>query len=350
MDLKKILNREAVKGKQGVTLVILALMMLVLLAFVSLAVDVGYLMATRNELQNVADAAALAGAGDLGKQLSEIDDNDIVDEAQIKATAQQVAFKNKAAMQNFNLNENDIEIGKWDTKTHRFSPGDLRFANAVRVTARIDRLDMFFGKALALDNFEAVATAALTGLGKKVDVIAPVAISSYWFDRLDNASSDILTEQEIKFYPTGSIDGCAGWHTFQESPANANRLRNILDSLTDETYDSPEIMANETYLEFIGGNVASALPNLKVLYEKRRDPVTLEWETVIPVYSDDNCSNPTGSKLIVGFATVIITDVLAPPDGQLIQAKVILLPQVEPERGQSGNDYSTFGIIPSLVK
>jgi hypothetical protein len=327
MDLKKILNREAVKGEQGVTLVILALMMVVLLAFVSLAVDVGYLMTTRNELQNVADAAALGGAGELGKQLSEIADNDIVDEAQIKikATAQRVAFKNKAAMQNFNLNENDIEIGKWDTKTHGFSPGDLRRANAVRVTARIDRLDMVFGKALALDNFEAIATAAIANL----DVVLPVAISSYWFDMLDNASPERFSDQEIKFHPTGNIDGCAEWHTFKDSPANANRLRNILDNLIDETYDVPEIIANETYLEFIEEDVDIDLTKLKELFEKRRDPVTLEWKTAIPVYLDDNCSNPKGSNLIVGFANVIITDIIAPSDAQSPEEpKVVFRPQV----------------------
>jgi hypothetical protein len=319
MDLKKILNREAVKGEQGVTLVILALMMVVLLAFVSLAVDVGYLMTTRNELQNVADAAALAGAGELGKQLSEIADNDIV------AEAQRVALKNKAAMQNFNLNENDIEIGKWDTKTHGFSPVDLRNANAVRVTARIDRLDMVFGKALALDNFEAGATAAIPDL----DVVLPVAISSYWFDRFDNASPERFSDQEIKFHPTGNIDGCAGWHTFKDSPANANRLRNILDNLIDETYDVPEIIANETYLEFIEEDVDIDLTKLKELFEKRRDPVTLEWKTAIPVYLDDNCSNPKGSNLIVGFANVIITDIIAPSDAQSPEEpKVVFRPQV----------------------
>ena len=47
---------------RGQTLITVALGLVVLLAFVGLAVDVGLMMLARNELQNAADAAALAGA------------------------------------------------------------------------------------------------------------------------------------------------------------------------------------------------------------------------------------------------------------------------------------------------
>ena len=42
-----------------------AIGLLTLLGFAALAIDVGYLFVVRNELQNAADAAALAGAGKL---------------------------------------------------------------------------------------------------------------------------------------------------------------------------------------------------------------------------------------------------------------------------------------------
>ena len=45
----------------------MAVSMVVLLGFVGLAIDVGMLMVTRNEMQNAADAAALAGAGGMYK-------------------------------------------------------------------------------------------------------------------------------------------------------------------------------------------------------------------------------------------------------------------------------------------
>ncbi len=40
--------------------------MLLLIGFAAFAIDVGYMMVSRNELQNIADTAALAAAGELG--------------------------------------------------------------------------------------------------------------------------------------------------------------------------------------------------------------------------------------------------------------------------------------------
>lgn len=50
------------KKQQGAVAVLVAVMMTMLLSFAALALDVGNMMVSRNELQNAADAAALAGA------------------------------------------------------------------------------------------------------------------------------------------------------------------------------------------------------------------------------------------------------------------------------------------------
>ncbi len=55
-------QRESRRSQRGVTLVWLAFFLLVMLGFVGLGVDMARLMTTRNQLQNAADAAALAGA------------------------------------------------------------------------------------------------------------------------------------------------------------------------------------------------------------------------------------------------------------------------------------------------
>lgn len=51
------------KRQRGNIILLTALMLPVLLGFTALAIDVGYLFVVRNELQNAADAAAMAGAG-----------------------------------------------------------------------------------------------------------------------------------------------------------------------------------------------------------------------------------------------------------------------------------------------
>src|SRR2546422_931554 len=60
-------GRRLRKQTRGQALVTMAVSMVVLLGFVGLAIDVGMLMVTRNEMQNAADAAALAGAGGMYK-------------------------------------------------------------------------------------------------------------------------------------------------------------------------------------------------------------------------------------------------------------------------------------------
>lgn len=52
----------------GAMLITTALFFIVLIGFAAVAIDVGHLLITRNELQNAADAAALAGANCLNKE------------------------------------------------------------------------------------------------------------------------------------------------------------------------------------------------------------------------------------------------------------------------------------------
>ena len=53
------------KKEEGMVLIVVAVLLVALIGFVALAVDVGLLYAARTSAQEVADAAALAGALDL---------------------------------------------------------------------------------------------------------------------------------------------------------------------------------------------------------------------------------------------------------------------------------------------
>jgi len=53
-------------NKHGTVFVLVAFLLTVLIGVAALAVDIGYVAITRNQVQNAADAAALAGAGKLG--------------------------------------------------------------------------------------------------------------------------------------------------------------------------------------------------------------------------------------------------------------------------------------------
>ena len=52
-------------NQKGIAAIMVALVITVLLGMAALAIDIGYRNVAQNEIQNIADAAALAGAGEL---------------------------------------------------------------------------------------------------------------------------------------------------------------------------------------------------------------------------------------------------------------------------------------------
>ena len=78
------------RDERGVALLYVAIFLLVSLWFVSLAIDVGKLMAARTELQRAADAAALAGASAIDPKTA------LLNQATAKARAAATAAANRA--------------------------------------------------------------------------------------------------------------------------------------------------------------------------------------------------------------------------------------------------------------
>jgi hypothetical protein len=119
--------------RRGGVIVIMAIVLFVLIAFVGLAIDWGYMTWTAQKLQTTADAAALAGAQQVwGSHIK----------ARLAST--RYAALNEAGGKPTTLNYNedndpagDIVIGKYDRDAKTFTPTDSRIeANAVRVVAR----------------------------------------------------------------------------------------------------------------------------------------------------------------------------------------------------------------------
>ena len=350
-------SRSKLANQRGAAVIIVAVSMLTLLGFAAIAVDTGYLMVAKNELQNVADASALAATRQLGVIYEPMtyseQQNYTADPGTIIPVAKNVAQLNKAAGHIVTIQDSDVVIGRWNSETHILTP-TLDQPNAVKVTARRDNsingpVTTFFAKILGIDTADvaADAIAALTGQSTAgpggLDI--PVGISDKWFE-------PGFCNQPIKFYPTGSMEGCAGWHTFTSWPANASKLTTIMEEMTPAvpTFESPEAVAGQTPFVFTGGNVASAFDEMSALYEAKKDPVTGRWETVVVVYESSDCSNPTGNITVRGFATAIITGVNGPGDdpAHTIFAEVIC-DNVEFGRGSGGN-YGTMGSIPGLVE
>jgi Flp pilus assembly protein TadG len=396
-------------NERGAVLVIVAVLLVVLIGFVTLVVDLGYFFVARNQLQNVSDASSLAGARVLGsiyqgipyEQQQDLDCSDGTSCAnQIRAAARDVALENRAGGVNITVPDGDILIGRWDGDNFTVNPDE---PDAVQVLSRRDDvangpLQTFFARVLGIEsgNLTAIATAALSGQGTTAEgeVELPIGISSWFFDREDE---DGYCNEDIQFYPTNDPASCAGW-TSWEYNSNDATIRKILDTENTD-YPSPETFAGETYYNFTGGTLSNpTFDELLTLFQimgcdvdaegkyfenpdgtcinllpegdSRAEPLMYvnnkgelvqaeypdgtprnshKWETTLPVYDRGDCSNPNQSILIVGFAQIELTDVLNAPD-KLVRGKVVCNRVDDDDSRGGGGNYGIKGSIPGLVR
>jgi Flp pilus assembly protein TadG len=146
--MKNQLNNFGRRGAQrrGAITVLTAMLSVVLLGFVAFAVDVGYVLSTKQELQRAADAAALASCWEYVENMA----NEETAETAVtngRATASEIVLQNKVAGVNPLINQNvangatgDLVFGR---VTSVYGNGELTTAspdqyNAVRVKVRRD--------------------------------------------------------------------------------------------------------------------------------------------------------------------------------------------------------------------
>lgn len=377
-----------------------AVCLTMLIGFAAAAVDVGYVMMTKNELQNIADATALSGARWLGHNYQEMSSAEqqayVCDPGPIIAGVQEVALNSYAGgLGGITINTGDVTIGTWNSNGTPPLTQTMNQPDAVSVTVRRDDaangpISSIFARILGLETFElsADATAALTGQGesKPGELELPVGISAYFFD--EHACNDW-----VKFSPTKDPDACAGWTSWDYNANDAN-LRKILEG----DLASPATTAAEDTANFIGGDLSTnTFDALLTLFQEKGydyDPVTdqpietmavdgedvpvaghhpqgvplydddgvtrLEypdgtprnyhrWKTLVVVYDWHDCDNPNTTIPIAGYAMIDLTDVVGAPE-KLLRGKIICkLISNEEDRGGGGN-YGTKGSIPGLVE
>src|SRR5262249_38144313 len=124
----RILVKNPVSHSQrrGATLVLSAFLMIVMLAMIAFAIDCGYILLLRTQLQVAADSAALAAAQVMGSPTTDP-----------VAKAKEYAAYHKAGGRQIQLNSTDIEYGTWDATTKKFLPS-VSLGNAMRITTRLD--------------------------------------------------------------------------------------------------------------------------------------------------------------------------------------------------------------------
>ncbi len=317
--------------------IVVALLLTVLVGIAALAVDVGYIMTAKNELQNIADSAALAGAGQLGKEYENIENIScsklqayVPDNETIRSVGRDAASKNRAAGEGGSITvaDSDVEVGIWgqeDKELPATFTSTSFHPNAVRVTAHRDGNNpviTFFARIFKVCTVPVKADAVAVAFPVSPDgkLFLPLGISEdYFFNNMD------FCDKNIKFFLFQRKSNPYEWHTYNKT-GGIDDFMDILDQLIiNPGVEKPNVEAGKTTLEFLPegssklydpsdpddkpfDKLEELVNKMKGLndgeYDFDENPNT--WTTNIVVY-EGRKGVVGGEKTIVGFATITIT-------------------------------------------
>jgi hypothetical protein len=380
-----MLRRSVRKSdRQGAIVPLTALLMIMLLAMVAFAVDLGYLAVARSEAQNAADAAALAGMSKLAEQYKRAP---VVDGAPVQTAAhlarardevKEFARRNLVGGQQADVQDADIEIGYLaDPYDHSSDVLETtgwpeRPYNAVRVTVLRDEnhaggsVTLFFGRVLGTSQADVKATAvAAFAMGRMTprgnhdgyrggllpftyqvdewnallaaDSPGPVNVNGVTLDFTDNytVSTDSTDadgveggddgELETKLYPNRTTSGNFGTINFSQSKVgnSTSELRDLIVDGPDEADfpDLPEItQASSSNPVGVNGD-----PGLSSGMESAVEAI-IGQPQILPLYSTVSGTGNNTQYQLVGFVPVTITAVRLSGSGNsyiTIQPRVI---------------------------
>ena len=347
---------KPLNNSRGVAAVMVALTMTILLAMAAATIDIGHALVARNELQNSADAGALAGARALGilyegmtpaamgtYQLSG------GDAATIRTAVQTTAVLNAAAGVNVTVNAGDVQIGLWNSATRTMTP-TVNQPRSVRVITRRDGtangpISTFLAGVIGMTsmNVRAVATAELTAIGSTPPAALdlPVAISQLFFTQYGCGDS-------IMLYPSnGNPQSCAGFTTFDQTPSNNAAMLAIVNGMIDGSYQTPSTTAGTSQLNFTNGTLSNPTWNALVnLFNTKKDANGV-WDALVAVYQGSAC-NPSGAIPIIGYANIRITNIHGQPGATIVGN--VSCPLFQGGGVGGGPAFGVFTTLPGLVE
>ena len=311
-------------NEKGFAVVYIALMLVVLVAFVSLAVDMGYMFVAKGQLQNAADAGALAGVAKLSDTVTARQSAKLFAE-QNKAAGESV----KVALNETNSADGDIVVGYWDkvTRTMSATVPTGKVANAVKVVARRTtetgtgisaenkQVDLFFGQVLNWGQMSAKAEAIACRPAKPS---APIVLCQ------DLCSSTafpfkVYFNQTKATDPSGVLNPLytVGWTEFSPTSRATDLGRNgtVAELIRDPEHEIPLGLCGQTL--WTNNGLGNAIDVFHDAYIDQRVPATNTWTILVPIFEFCPSSVSFEEKFttLVQFAEIVISDVKGPGGG-----------------------------------
>jgi len=382
-----------------------AICLVFLIGFVALVLDVGHLQAVRNEVQNAADAAALAGTRALfpyqgypDTKLIPITEPPFCPLA--LSTAKAAASENHpGAIVNMAFGPGDVETGIWDWANKTFTPqaNCTMDINAMRVTIRKDAVanqpvTTWFASIIGIDsvNVNALAVAAVGFVnGHAPGDFWNIAVQKNWVDKEVNKyrypeppGSDpkmyplapVTAPDEYAYMNPDQVDN-GGWCGPAGTNVNANYLKDAINGDSPACASSDQIdlvngvmasvaaaldkkLADSHWTDASGATQDGWLVYLPIVNVDKFNQSTDLVQTYVPDYDK---ANPTATNYSESYyVPVVLTDVFKPndklPDGtragtHLIQFYIYHGPKLFDVGGPSGPAPGVvMATIPRLVQ
>ncbi|GFO64313.1 Tad domain-containing protein [Geomonas paludis] len=318
-------------NQKGFALVYIALMVVVLFAFVGLAVDMGHMYLTKGQLQNAADSGALAGVSQLPNVTV------------ARQTAKQFTERNKAAGETAKVDLNttnsangDIVVGYWDKKTRKLLPVVPfgKVANAVKVMTRRTSeagtgistdnkpVDSFFAQVMNWDTMAARAEAIACRPPKPS---APIVLCQ-------SLCGVTTFPFKVYFNQTKAVDpaGVAnplytvGWTEFSATSKATELGPNgtVAKLIKDPDHEIPLGLCGETL--WTNNGLGKTIDILRDAYLAERDPSTKIWTVLVPIFEVCPSSVSWGESFtkLVEYAEIDLIEVKTTAGGGEAYAEI----------------------------
>lgn len=223
-------RRKNSHSQRGAVAIMVALSLIVLLGFASLAIDMGRFRVVSGELQNASDSGSLAAAWEL----------DATDTGLTAAKSRGIEFAEKHSADNdplTDVTDGDIELGRWNFADKQFTVGgDTEKINAVRVTTyrgteKGTTMIPWLGGVTGFSGGNEKRFATAVGLGPGCGNAFPVAVPECVIKDSDgNLKCDENTELILS---NDIIDNAGITSLSEDQSANVNTIRDLI-----ENYDS----------------------------------------------------------------------------------------------------------------
>jgi len=259
-DIKKRLE-----GQRGAVAILFVLCLPVLLGFAALAVDLARLQLVKIELQNAADAAALAGARSLTDPVTSSDPYNWLAASQ---KAQELAQQNIA--NGMQIDWADIDTGYWNLQNPALGfnrqetgyvpiPGDVpavRATISLSATRNNGPLLFFFAPILGIDNSDLQATAIAMiappagGTGLLPFVISKIMLDTFWNLEENKPVMENGEPKELNigigstYFDDEDIDS-GTWTTFNNQTTAKNSASYIIKLINGEENSNATFNVND---------------------------------------------------------------------------------------------------------